>query len=380
LAIAPLGLVLAGHYATGSYADGAVLAGTYSVTEALAAPILGRRLDRGELRSGLRRALWGGAIGVSALLIGTVAHAPLGALVAATIVAAGFPAAVQGGFRAFVPAILPDHVHLVFALDASIIEIQWLSATALVAVVTLLGLPYLAIVAMLVATVAAAAGTALLPTLETPATSRATGSGWSTAVSHSYLVSAVQGYLEGTVTVALAPLLVGLGTRAGLSGILLAGLGVTSAVSGLCFGTVSSRLRAGYTAQATVVTILLGLLAFPMAAAPSTLVAGLAVAAFGLPIAPMNALRTQLVALGAPPERRSEAFATQYSAFHVSWGLSGLTVAALLGPVGAGGAIAIAGAIAVTVAVAMALRSHPIRRAGAGADTDGMRVQDGDAG
>src|ERR671939_41444 len=74
-AMAPLALVIAGQYATGSFADGAVLAGVYAFTEALAAPILGRRLDRRELRSGLRRALGGAAAGCAALLICTVAHA-----------------------------------------------------------------------------------------------------------------------------------------------------------------------------------------------------------------------------------------------------------------------------------------------------------------
>src|SRR5919202_2650623 len=178
IAMAPLALVIAGHYATGSYADGALLAGVYAFTESLAAPALGRRLDRGELRSGLRRALCGGAVGVTAFLIGTIAGAPLAALIVATIVAAALPAAVQGGFRAFVPALLGERAQLAFALDASLIELEWMSAPALVAMVALAGLPYLAVAAMLAATVAAILGTALLPPLAARLEERSSLSAW----------------------------------------------------------------------------------------------------------------------------------------------------------------------------------------------------------
>jgi hypothetical protein len=68
-------------------------------------------------------------------------------------------------------------------------------------------------------------------------------------------------------------------------------------------------------------------------------------------IAPMNALRMQLLAEAVPPGRRSEAFAIQYSAFHIGWGISGLSLAALLGPVGAAGAIAFSGGVAVASAL-----------------------------
>src|SRR5918912_4518997 len=91
IAMAPLGLVLAGHYATGSFADGALLAGVYAFAESLAAPLLGRRLDSGELRRGLRVSLYGGCLGLAALLAGTVARAPLAALVVVTAAAGALP-------------------------------------------------------------------------------------------------------------------------------------------------------------------------------------------------------------------------------------------------------------------------------------------------
>ena len=41
IALAPLALVIAGHYATDSFADGALLAGVYAFAESLAAPCWG---------------------------------------------------------------------------------------------------------------------------------------------------------------------------------------------------------------------------------------------------------------------------------------------------------------------------------------------------
>ena len=126
---------------------------------------------------------------------------------------------------------------------------------------------------------------------------------------------------------------------------------ITPATSG--FSAVSSRVPIRYETQATFIAIGLGLLALPVAGAPSASLAGLAVAAFGLLVAPSNALRTQLLPEAVAPGRHSEAFAIQYSAFGIGWGISGLSVAALLGPVGAGGAIAIGGGTAVATSLGM---------------------------
>jgi hypothetical protein len=163
--MAPLGLVLAGRYATGSYAVGAMLAGVYSVAESAAAPVLGRRLDRVERRGGMLRGLAGASIAFAALMVGVVGHAALPVLLAATTAAAVLPSAVQGGMRGYLPHLVGERSSLAFALDATLIEVEWLVAQAIVAVVALFGVPFVAVAAMLATTVAALPAMRLLPPL-----------------------------------------------------------------------------------------------------------------------------------------------------------------------------------------------------------------------
>jgi hypothetical protein len=366
VAMAPLALVVAGRYATGSFADGSLLAGAHAFAESLAAPWQGRWLDRRERRSGLRLALMGACVALTGLLLGTVGHAPFAFLLAATIAAAAAPAAVQGGLRAFLPHLVGERAPLAFALDASMLEVEWLAAPALVALAVLAGLPYLAVAGMLATTAAALTATCMLPRLDARPHAGVPGAGspWGNpAAIPSYLMSAILGYTEGTVTITLAPLLVALHARAGLAGLLLAGLSASSAIGGVCFGRLSRRLPGGRERQANLLIVGLGLLALPVALAPSAPAAAVAVAAFGLLIAPVNGLRTQLLAESVPATQHSEAFAILYSAMGLGWGASGLIAGVLLRPIGAAGAIAIAAAVAVSGGVATQLfLGAPLRR------------------
>jgi hypothetical protein len=51
-------------------------------------------------------------------------------------------------------------------------------------------------------------------------------------------------------------------------------------------------------------------------------------------------------------QQRAEAFSILYAAMGIGWGLSGFAVSALLGPVGASGAITVAAAVAVLCGLA----------------------------
>src|SRR5919202_1672317 len=79
-AVAPLALVIVGRYATGSFADGALLAGAYAFPQALAAPWLGRLLDRRDRRRGLAIALGSTSLALAALLVCAMSRAPLALL------------------------------------------------------------------------------------------------------------------------------------------------------------------------------------------------------------------------------------------------------------------------------------------------------------
>jgi hypothetical protein len=92
---------------------------------------------------------------------------------------------------------------------------------------------------------------------------------------------------------------------------------------------------------------MLGLLALPIAIATSVVVAAVAVASFGLVIAPLNTLRTQLLAEAVAAPNRGEAFAILWGAIGIGTGLGGVAVGLLLGVVGASGAIVVAGVAAI---------------------------------
>ncbi len=90
VAMVPLAFVLAGQYATGSFAAGALLVSVHALSEAVAAPWGGRLLDRREVRGGVQQALVVAA-GALALLAGAVslrAPLPLLLLLAAAVKAA----------------------------------------------------------------------------------------------------------------------------------------------------------------------------------------------------------------------------------------------------------------------------------------------------
>jgi MFS family permease len=138
--------------------------------------------------------------------------------------------------------------------------------------------------------------------------------------------------------------------------------------AGFAFGVLGGRLPGSEEQQANALLGGLGVLALPVAFAVSPASAGLAVAAFGLLIAPLNGLRTQLLAEAVCPAQRAQAFSILYAAMGAGFGASGLAAGALLGSAGARGVIALAAAITILAATATAFRrTTHTRRADAGA-------------
>ena len=365
IAMAPLALVLAGRYATGSFADGAVLAGAYAFAESLAAPYFGRRLDRRERRGGLARGLLGSAAGLAALLAAVLLRAPLALLLSAAIVAGVLPSAVQGGLRSFLPELVGERAGMAYALDAVLLELEWLAAPALVALVAFLGLPYLAVGAMLVASLAALAALRLLPrlTIAIPVGDTA-ASPWRNGVARrAYFVSFVLGFAEGSITVVLAPMLASLHRSPAGAGVLLVIASLSSAVGGLVVAELCSRSNVSHELLANLLLVALGFLCLPLffASTVAALVAGSA--SFGFLVAPLNGLRTRLLTEGVPPFQLGEAHSILYAAMGIGVGLSGVIAGALLhlsGP----GAVVIVGAAVPILGGASALLvkgSAPVR-------------------
>jgi MFS family permease len=163
VAMAPLALVLAGHGAIGSFRVGALMASAYTFADGIASPWSGRLIDRMELRRGLSVELGAAAVVLAALAGLAAARAPALVLIALSALAGAAPAGVMGGLRAFLQRIAPEDLRdRAFALDATLLELEWMFAPALVAITGFLGAPVLAIVLMALAAFGALGGARLL--------------------------------------------------------------------------------------------------------------------------------------------------------------------------------------------------------------------------
>lgn len=381
VAMAPLALVYLGHAATGSFAVGSLMAGAYAIAEAACAPGSGRLLARSvDTRRGLQWSLVAGAGCMLALGALTWIQAPTAALILASAASGGVPAVAQGGLRALLQQVVPDRLReKAFVLDATLLEIQYAAGPALVAGCVALGLPVLTSVVMAVAALSSAAVISALPaTVSGVADGSGAAAGpdrvpraqlepaWrARAALGTYVASLTLGYAEGTITVALPALLRHIGSTADVAGLILVGLSLSSAVGGWTYGWLISRLGRPTTARASLLLAGLGLLLLPVAGATALWVVVISVAAFGLLVAPINAVRTLLLGRILHAQQHAEGFSTLYGVNGLGFGISGLASAGLLQLAGPRAPLLVAGvitAIAGLTALALNRRRRPAGR------------------
>lgn len=186
------------------------------------------------------------------------------------------------------------------------------------------------------------------------------GSPWrAPAALSSYGTSLLLGYGEGTITLTLAPLLTHIGANPADAGFLLAGLSAASAAGGLAYSWLASRIREPSQRRTDLLLAIAGLMLLPLAVAPSVGLIGLAIAAFGLLIAPINALRTYQLGQALPEHHHAEGFSILYGAMGVGVGISGLASAAIMHTAGPHAPFAIA---AVTLLILNGLFALLARR------------------
>jgi hypothetical protein len=373
VAMAPLALVFLGQAATGSFATGSIMASAFTFSEALAAPVCGRIISRRpDLRTGVVMSLAAAALLLLALGIGGRAAVPAAGLITLSAAAGAVPAGVQGSLRAMLARLVPGHLQeIAYAADSTLLEVEWAAAPALVALCALAGAPSAALVAMSAAALAALALVRTLPPMPAPASTPAAAGGgtrapaWrAPAALGAYLASLILGYAEGTVNLALPPLLQHIGSGAGNAGFLLAGLSAASAAGGFGSGWLSGKLPPAGPARGGVLLVGLGLLILPIAAASSLTEAAAAVAGFGLLVAPVNAIRSYQLARAIPAASHPEGFSALYGANGIGYGIAGLAAAALLHAAGPRAALVTAGlvtvAIAACAAITAAIRSRHV--------------------
>ncbi len=312
-----IALVLSGKR-LGSYGLGAALAGLYTVAAGLGALWRGRALDRRELRRALAGELLlaAGSFAVTATLVAAQAPVPL---VAVTVVTAGVASsAVFAGYRTFLPEVVrPELVPAAYAIDAVLIEVAFVTGPAVAGGLSLLVGPVGVLLAMAVfGAVGAALAATRLP-LRPPMPAAPGGAPaaapWSNPeVVANYAVTASVGMVIGLIEAGFAPLAVVLGAEDGIGGVLSAAYALGSGLGGLVFATrLESRRHPGR--LALVLTVVLGLLVLPSAAASSIPVLIAVLVLGGLPFATANAAAATHLRARLHPGRATEGFALQSS-------------------------------------------------------------------
>jgi len=356
----PLALVLAGHGSVGSFRVGALMASAYTFADGIASPWAGRLMDRVELRRGVSVMLAAAAVVLAALAGLAAARAPALVLIVLSGLAGAAPAGVMGGLQAYLQRIVPDDLReRAFALDATLLELEWMFAPALVAITGFLGAPVLAIVLMALAASAALGGARLFRPQQPSGRIAGAGGAWrSPRALPVYFLSAVMGYAEGTINIALAPLMPAVSARPATAGLLIALLSLASAAGGFAYTASSGHLPGDTDQRANVTLLALGLCAILIAVAPSFIFLALAVAACGIWFAPLNAMRTLILGKLLPASQLSEGFSTLSAAMQMGYGTSGIATGAVLGIWGARACFIIAAAITAASALGAWLLHH----------------------
>lgn len=324
-------LLLTGRWASDSFALGAWMASAQAVGAALVAPWRGRLLDRTGLNAGLRRALLWQAVLVLGLAVAALVRAPPPVLLGLALLLGVMPSGLQGGFRALLSSLAPAGRHeAAFALDAVLVELQWVVGPLLVGVTSISGSPLVALGLMGTSALVASVLCLGLPERASPpAMALPTLPVWRMPGAPRVLgMVAVLGLSWGAMEAGFPSRLEELGSSASVWGALAALLSAASVAGGLAHAVLpmgSSRGEGTWRARGLLLAW--GLALLPLAWMAS--VQGLAVwlVAAGLFLAPLTGTLTFLLQRVVPPLRRAEGF----SFYSACWSLGVAGGSALAG-------------------------------------------------
>lgn len=306
-----LALVLVGEVVAGDLATGATLAGILTLTSGLLAQPRGRRLDRVELRGGLRRDLLVAAVVMVGIAVAAWSGAPvwvLGVLAAAEGVAS---AAVLGGFRALlVPTVSAAQIEPANALDAVFVEVAFVAGPAVAGAAALVIGP---IGVLLLEAAAFATGALLLSGLPPRPPARDLDRAgpaplWTRGARSIYLLAFGPGLALGAWEASMPARLDAYGWEAASAGPLLALTALGSGLAGLAAANMRDPLRRGRALAAGLLAVF-ALSFVPTALAGSVAVLAVALFIVGVPIAPLNALAGLAIQRIVAEPRQAEGFA-----------------------------------------------------------------------
>ncbi|MCM0678068.1 MFS transporter [Micromonospora phytophila] len=366
VAMRQLLIVLIGHHNTGSFATAGMASAACGIGLAVTAPLFGRLLARLGDRPVL---LASGLVHLGALLALATTTRPVAFVALAAAAGLATPPALPSG-RALLPTLVPPAaVTRAYAVNAIGLELLYIGGPLAVTLSLVLTGPGGALLAFAaVGTAALAAHAAVVPGRATrapdlPETGR-------TAVAHGTvrtLLGVHVGYMTcmGAMWVLVPAFATGVG-HADQAGILITVWSVGSLAGGLVLAR-RGRLRspgAAYVALlATLASTSLALLL------PRTVPQmAVAVAIFGLALAPWLAVTDELMARAAPAPRTAEAYGWLQTAGQLGLALGSSTGGALNDRLGAGPTfLLVPVALVVALALALARRRH-LRGAAPAAD------------
>jgi MFS family permease len=356
-AMVPLALLLMVQEQTGSYAIAGGISATFGIATAAVAPVLGRLADRRSPRPVLLLQALAYPLLLATVAVVVLRGAPVPAMFAAAAAVGASTPLVSGTVRALWSRVDPQVRPTAYALDATLTELVFVAGPTLVATLTFLISPAVALAVAGVLGIAGALGIAtsapmrawrpvvaprrrLFETVTTPGMPRVLLSGTALMLAVGGLEVAVPAFADE----AGSP---------GISGLLLAVWALGSTFGGLWFGArvLSASLPRQYRWGLLGVTIGLA----PLAAVSSPWVLGALLFLGGTAIAPTLTVQSSLVGSIAPASAVTEAF-TWLST--VAFGASAVGAAVggslIEGPAGVGGALVMAtGAAALAVAVTL---------------------------
>lgn len=308
-----LAMILFLREETGSFGVPGAVAGGLVLGTGLAAPINGRLVDRMGAKV-LVPIATGHALGILALLGLGLAGAPAAALVGMAILTGALFPPSPSFLRARYPALLretPALVPVAFAFDSVLLELTFVTAPLLVAVIVLLvGPPAALVLSAVLAIAGTAAFVAFLPAeLRDDGEPKADGQGWLGALRAPGIQTLVAtmlpfGFALGALEVAL-PAFGDAEGSAELGAILIAVWSLGSAIGGFTFGV---RERTAPLADVhRRLTFAVPLAYAPLLLAGSPELMFLLLIPAGLFIAPVIATRNELAQAAAPPGTKTEA-------------------------------------------------------------------------
>jgi MFS family permease len=369
----PFALLLAGEAALGSFSAGAWMTSVHSVGGALAAPFRGRRMDRRRLPDAMHRPLLLMALMCAAVAVACALRAPLPVLLGLSLLLGIIPAGVAGAYRALMPTFLaPNRLAPAFAIDAVLIEVAWIGGPPLVGALALVH-PSLTLGLIGVSAVVATQANRRLPSREPPPASAPPGPllaslkpfllGLPLLV---YVVVVATGVSWGAVDTALPPMMVQLGSRAELWGVLAALMSVTSAVGGLLSAGIT-RPGSASTAvwRALLFLGLWGVLLLPLGLTRGLISTAVWLAAAGAFLAPLVGVLTYLLQQALPADRQAEGFAVYGACWSLGIGAGSALTAVLLEHSSARAALVISGVVPLVVVLGMAPWARILGRAAA---------------